>query len=319
MSCMENPLISIIVCTYNRVSMLQQAISSIFAQKYDPIEIVIIDDGSTDNTEKLIFTYEKKVRYFKKKREGIAKARNFGAKVAKGEFISFLDDDDLMPENKNVILHNSLLKYPNAIFVVGDWLEINQSGDFTGKRSKGQLKIKNKNPILIDNAYEAVIWPKIPAAPHTTLFRKIHGEQINWFDEQYRYASEDKDFFSRLGKLGPVVYVPEVVSYYRRGHISLTSNYLRARYNKIKFLENHLLKLDSNENVLKNRLKFRIYLELIRLAYYSSDKETLQNEIPHNFIKIKLSLLDPILRYKYLWISKIYFPVKRFFKKILFN
>ena len=188
-----------------------------------------------------------------------------------------------------------------------------------GWSGKILLSPKNKDSILINNAYEAVIWPTIPAAPHTTLFRRKHGEQINWFDGQYRFASEDKDFFSRLGKLGPAVYVPEIVSYYRRGHISLTSNYLRVRYNKISFLENHLKKLESNERILKKRLKFRIYQELIRLSYYNGDKGSMRKIIPENFTKEKLTFVGYILKFKFLWLSKIYFPLKRILKRSLFD
>jgi len=91
------------------------------------------------------------------------------------------------------------------------------------------------------------LWPKVPAAPHTTLFRKVDGEKIGWFDQQFSDASEDKDFFARLGQLGPVVYVPKIVSYYRRGHDgSLTSNHVRVAYRQFLLFEKHLKSLGQN-------------------------------------------------------------------------
>lgn len=316
-SLMKDSLISVIICTYNRVELLQLAINSIFEQKYQPIEIIVIDDGSTDSTEKLVSNYKKRIRYFKKKREGIAKARTFGCKVAKGEFISFLDDDDLMPQNKNLILYNSLIEFPNAIFAVGDWSEIDHNGNPTGKRSRAQIKSNSNKAILIDNAYEAVLWPTIQATAHTTLFRKMHGEQIHWFDEQYRYASEDKDFYARLGKLGPIVYIPQIVSYYRIGHRSLTSHYERARKNKIKFLENNLNKLDATERRLNKRLRFRIYQELIRLSSYRTNHVVREKKIISEYINSKLSYIGMMLNLKFFWLSNIHFPAKKILKKLI--
>ena len=123
---------------------------------------------------------------------------------------------------------------------------------------------------MIEDGYAAVLWPKVPASLHTTLFRKADGEKIGWFDTQYRFTSEDKDFLARLGKLGPVVYVPRVVSYYRRGHESLTKNKMRAACGKLVCLENHLATLTPASGPLYQRLQQRILLTLKEIAFHKS-------------------------------------------------
>ena len=141
---MSNPLVSIIVCTYNRADMLKHTMETIFAQKYKPVEVVVVDDGSTDNTEELIKSYDEKIRYYKQENKGIAAARTAGCQMAKGEYIAFQDDDDLMLPERIIYLYEALCQYPQAAFAVGDWIVIDHEGNSTGKRSKVNIKVKKE-------------------------------------------------------------------------------------------------------------------------------------------------------------------------------
>jgi len=95
-------LVSVIIPTYNREVLLPRAINSVLTQTYGNFELLIIDDGSTDSTEKLIHDYMKKdsrVKYYKQNNQGESSARNLGVSKAKGDFIAFLDsDDEYLPE-----------------------------------------------------------------------------------------------------------------------------------------------------------------------------------------------------------------------------
>jgi glycosyltransferase involved in cell wall biosynthesis len=97
---MENSLISCIVPVFNGERYLGQALDSILAQTYRPIEVIVIDDGSTDGTRRLVTSYGDQVRYVWQPNAGPPRARNFGLSVAKGEFIAFLDADDLWQPDK---------------------------------------------------------------------------------------------------------------------------------------------------------------------------------------------------------------------------
>ena len=90
------PRVSIIIPTYNRARYLAEAIESALAQTYRDFEVIVIDDGSTDNTPEIMRKYASAVRYFRQENQGECAARNTGIKLALGEYISFLDSDDVL-------------------------------------------------------------------------------------------------------------------------------------------------------------------------------------------------------------------------------
>src|SRR5437868_2002167 len=96
---LKNPLVSVVIPTYNSASFLSQSIESVLQQTYDNFEVIVIDDGSTDNTEAVLSDYKDAIHYIKKNNGGPSGARNLGIAEAKGEFIAFQDSDDLwLPE-----------------------------------------------------------------------------------------------------------------------------------------------------------------------------------------------------------------------------
>ena len=98
---MENKILfSIIIPTYNRASLIKETINSVLLQDYPNFEIIIVDDGSTDDTENIVKSIEdSRINYHKKTNAERGAARNFGIKLAKGEYITFLDSDDILYVN----------------------------------------------------------------------------------------------------------------------------------------------------------------------------------------------------------------------------
>ena len=88
------PLVSIIIPTYNREKIIGRAIDSVFAQTWQNFEIIVLDDGSQDNTKAVVEAYGPKVKYFYQGNKGIAGARNGGMRHAGGDYLAFLDSDD---------------------------------------------------------------------------------------------------------------------------------------------------------------------------------------------------------------------------------
>lgn len=313
---MPNPLISIVICSYNRADMLPKTLESAFSQRYEPVEIVVLDDGSTDNTKELMRAYEDKVRYFRQENQGISVARTNACNFAQGKYIAFLDDDDLMPADRITILLDAIKKYPQAVFAVGDLVTIDDNGNFLNRFEwLPKDRLLKEDTVLFDDGYEAVMWPKVPAAVHTTLFRKEDGEKIGWFDRQYRYSSEDKDFFARLGQLGPAVYVPKVVSYYCRGHSSLSNDKMRKLCSRLTFLRNHIDALDPSNSSMRERLKLRILTTLKTLARYKNvGLESYHYDLKDS-VKCALVSLDYKDRVKYTFYVLIKLPLRKLFKK----
>ena len=96
----DSPKVSVIVPTYNRASRLEEALNSIVCQTYKDFKLIFVDDGSTDNTSKVIRSFSGAQYLAMTKNSGVSKARNLGLASAKGKFICFLDSDDLWDVNK---------------------------------------------------------------------------------------------------------------------------------------------------------------------------------------------------------------------------
>src|SRR5687768_4945424 len=96
---MSQPLVSVVIPCYNSAAWIRDAIGSCLAQTYQPLDIVVVNDGSTDNSVQIIEEYGQRVRLVSIANGGLSAARNFGMSVARGEYIQFLDADDyLLPE-----------------------------------------------------------------------------------------------------------------------------------------------------------------------------------------------------------------------------
>ena len=273
-----------------------------------------MDDGSTDNTRELIKSYADKIRYFQQENQGIATARMNACRLAKGEFIAFQDDDDLMPDDRITNLYQAFIQFPSAVLAIGDWVTIDKDGQPTGKRWLPEGTLSDSPPVLIENGYEAILWPKVPAVPHTTLFRKNDGEKINWFDTRFRHAAEDKDFFARLAKLGPIVYIPKIVSFYRRGHEALTKQIIIRENQKILLFEKHIKTLANDQKQLLKRMRYRVMLSLLKIEREKYAGMTLDEFSVQDCIKRGMPLLGIKERIVYYWTKTLKYPAYNFIK-----
>ena len=97
---MKKPLVSVIIPTYNSAGYIEEALESVFEQTLQDFEIIVVDDGSTDGTGEVLRKYGDRIRYIYQENNGPASARNGGIRVARGEYIAFLDADDLWVSTK---------------------------------------------------------------------------------------------------------------------------------------------------------------------------------------------------------------------------
>jgi len=313
---MTNPLVSIIICSYNRAHLLPQTLASVFSQEYKPVEIIIVDDGSTDYTNEVIAGYGDSVRYFRQENKGIAEARTTGCRLAKGDFIAFHDDDDLMVGSRIVRLYEVFKDHPSAVLGFAECAWIDEAGSLTGKRSKFNLKVHNSKPVLINDGYETLLWPRADAKPSTTLFRRVDGERVGWFDTRFFHGCEDTDFFARIACLGPIVYLPEVVSYMRTGHFSLTSKRILMGYSQFLFFEKHLHLLHGNQRKLRKRLQFRLLKAMKKIAFCESLGLKRPDSISDDYLERGHSLLQYKGRLAYAWATSIKFPIRALLRKL---
>lgn len=115
----ESPLVSVIIPVYNCDRYLAQAIESVLNQTYQPLEIIVIDDGSTDNSAEVAKHFDSSVRYYYQTQSGAATARNYGTELAKGNFFAFLDADDFWVKDKLTLQMQVFASEPDIDMVFG--------------------------------------------------------------------------------------------------------------------------------------------------------------------------------------------------------
>ena len=123
------PKVSIIIPVYNCELYITQAIESVLNQTYTDYEIIVIDDGSTDNTHQVLQPYMKKIRYFSQENKGLSATRNQGIKMAKGKLISLLDADDLFLYYKLQEQVAIFEAEPSIGLVQSGWRLVNEKGE----------------------------------------------------------------------------------------------------------------------------------------------------------------------------------------------
>lgn len=202
-----NPLVSIVIPVYNGENYLAEAIDSALAQTYKNIEIIVVNDGSTDGTEKIIQSYGEKVRYFKKENGGTSTALNLGIKNMNGKYFSWLSHDDLYYPKKieRQITELSKLKNKNTIMMT----------DLDGI-DENYKKIYHTNFIehikLYPRREKAFLHPVIFNQTHgcTLLFSKVCFDKVGLFDEKVRVA-QDFEFFYRAFSVFPHKLISEIL------------------------------------------------------------------------------------------------------------
>ncbi|QER41687.1 glycosyltransferase [Thermodesulfobacterium sp. TA1] len=193
---MKHPLISVIIPTYNRAYILFKAVESVLNQTFKNLEIIVVDDGSTDLTPKLITQYP--VVYVRKPRKGVAHARNRGLFHAKGSYIAFLDSDDLFVPTKLEEQLAFFEKNPNYKIVQTE--EIWYKGE---KRINPKKIHKKAEGWFFERAVKLCV-----VSISTVLIKKELFEEIGLFDEDF-WVCEDYEFWLRVAVKYPVGLIPK--------------------------------------------------------------------------------------------------------------
>lgn len=206
---MANPaVVSVIVPTYNSAKFAVAAVSSVLSQTYPHVEVIVVDDGSTDDTRLQLENLDRRVRYLYQQNSGVSKARNLGISVAKGDFIAFLDADDqwLPPKLEKQV--GCLAANPHAGLVHADVLYWHEA---TGN----QLHKKVPRARFTGKCVREFFWNN-RIITSTVLVRRTCLEKVGTFDEAVRGPSaEDMDLWIRIASAHEMAYVDEPLALYR--------------------------------------------------------------------------------------------------------
>jgi glycosyltransferase involved in cell wall biosynthesis len=198
-------LVSVIIPCYNQAQFLAEAIESMLAQTYREIEIIVVDDGSPDDTREVVSRYPG-VRYMRQENQGLASARNTGFKQSKGEYVVFLDADDHLTPNAIESHLSCFAEHSETGFVVGDIDHMTLNGSYAGSP---------RWPLLESNQYEALLRVNHVANTIAVMFRRGVLEQLGGFKPACSPA-EDYELLLRAARFFPSRHHRTVVAQYRR-------------------------------------------------------------------------------------------------------
>lgn len=205
---MERPLLSVIIPAYNGEAFLAEAVESIYKQDFHPLEIVIVDDDSTDDTARIAHNLKGNVRYIHQAHSGRpAAGRNRGIRQSSGQIIGFLDQDDLWPVNKLALQIPQLLDNASLDVILGHTQIMQLTSIVAGKRQ-----------------FEAWAKPVDYMLLSSALFKRPVFEKVGFFDESLQYFGDDLDWFIRAREQGIAVRQLKEVTLYWRIHEANTSH-----------------------------------------------------------------------------------------------
>jgi glycosyltransferase involved in cell wall biosynthesis len=234
----EFPLVSIIVPAYNCENYISETLLSLFEQDYPNIEIIVVNDGSTDGTLNLLKTYAEKVLLIDQVNTGVSGARNQGIQAARGEFISFCDSDDLWAPQKVSEQVNYFADHPNVAMVYCGWhvWKADNEGRFiVPKEFKSPV-----NPSEIDLSESGWIYHKLLldciCLTSTVMLRKNIVSDIGVFDTDLA-CGEDYDYWLRISRITEIHKLKSKLVLYRSIQQSISHMPTQVHY-EYRVLEN---------------------------------------------------------------------------------
>lgn len=256
-------LISVIMPCYNAAPFVAEAIESVMRQSYGMVELIVVDDGSSDGSvdivERLRANYPDRIRMLTQLHAGPYPARNLGEKAARGGYLAFLDADDWWTLDCLEKLHAALVAAPEAALSYCGWQNVGLLGR-NAPYVPPDYELEDKATRFLQ---AAAPWPI-----HAALVRRKVFNEVGGFDLDLRTCM-DYDLWLRIGVARPIKLVPEVMAFYRHHKTGqITSTQWRQAKNtwlvKRKFLRDHP---DLVKHLPRERIKALVEGALLKRGY----------------------------------------------------
>lgn len=211
---MTDPLVSVIIPCYNQGQFLAEAIDSVLAQTYPHVEIIVVNDGSTDNTVDVAASYGDKIKYIWQENSGVSVARNRGILESRGDYLQFLDADDLITPLKLSQQLEAFFMYPEVGVVYSEGRYIDDTG-------------VDQGPVALNHGSGWVFHRMLSldqTVIHAPLLRRQYVAAAGLFDASLP-AAEDADFWVRMAQQVPFLALPYDHFRYRVRGISRSKNW----------------------------------------------------------------------------------------------
>jgi glycosyltransferase involved in cell wall biosynthesis len=228
--------VSVVIPVFNGARFVGEAIQSVLGQTLRDLEIIVVDDGSTDNTADVVRQFPVPVSYYRQENSGAGVARNLGISVARGEWIAFLDADDLWYPQKLAIQLGQAKQRPQVSFFYADMDAADESGNViaTGLlRRELERRAKKARSNLIALVFGDRPFPR----PSTVLLRKDVFSRAGGFNPIFRKSNhEDFDLFARIARICSIHFIPESLAKYRVHAMQGTHDSARSDENWLTLL-----------------------------------------------------------------------------------
>jgi glycosyltransferase involved in cell wall biosynthesis len=245
----DHVAVSIIIPTYNRAKLLPEAIDSVLKQTFRDLELIVVDDGSTDETAQILQDYDSNIQVIRQHNQGVSAARNRGILHADGELIAFLDSDDLWKPRKLKVQVEYMRAHPEVMICQTEEIWMRR-----GARVNPGKKHKKYSGWFFEN-----MLPLCIVSPSAVIMRRELFAHVGMFDESLPVC-EDYDLWLRVGLYYPIMLIEEPLIIKRGGH----ENQLSQKYWGIdRFRVQSLQKLLDNER-LTDKQRIAVMKELTK-------------------------------------------------------
>jgi glycosyltransferase involved in cell wall biosynthesis len=219
------PTVSVVIPSYNRASLLKEAVDSVLGQDFDDFELIVIDDGSTDDTAGLLQSYPN-ICVVRQDHRGVSAARNAGIRRASGRFLAFLDSDDLWLPGKLSAQIAFFKTHPKALICQTEEIWIR-----SGVRVNPRRRHRKDSGMIFERSVELCL-----VSPSAVMLKRNLLDEVGWFDESLP-ACEDYDLWLRIAWRFPLHLIRTPLVIKRGGHPDQLSRMPRLDRFRIYALE----------------------------------------------------------------------------------
>lgn len=263
------PLVSVVVPAYGHADYILDSLDSVFAQTFRDFEVIVVNDGSPDDTAEILkpLIVSGKIKYFEQENSGVAVARNLGIAHSNSKYIALLDDDDLWPTDK-LEWQVKMMELTGAIAIGGCAGSVGPNG------------------ILVDStegmgeprriAFEEFFDGNPFVSPGQVLIDRMAIVEIGGFDPEV-WGADDFDVYMSLSRLGPILKAPNLGLYYRIHHSNASHNHLKMILNTKRVLTKQLSRLDGLEKMRCRRRGYQWMFQYLGATMILEIQRSLRN------------------------------------------
>ena len=266
------PRVSVIIPTYNRIDLVTETVDSALNQSLVDREVIVVDDGSTDGTrEHLAACFGDRIRILCQTNHGRSAARNRGIVESRGEFVVFLDSDDLLKPDALMIQSSFLDSHPTVGVAYSDGYYCDEAGRDLERISSTRPPLRGRNLL------ESLVLDNLIIAPHSAMVRRTCLDAVGapWFDEELS-VGEDSDFWIRLARAGCSFRNHNVVTCKYRIHSDSTYG-AGKRGRHVKAFARSLHKIFASDYFVElSPATHRAFLDSYLLRYLAVDSQSQQ-------------------------------------------